>query len=387
MKTRNCMLLLLMWATVCPLLASIRIIHGPYLQNVGEREATLVWISDSPSVGWVETAPDDGTHFYARERPKTYDTHIGIKRTGRIHTVRLTGLEPGTRYRYRVCVQEVTAHKGNRVTYGDMAATDVYGREPLAFRTNDSTKPTVAFAMVNDIHGQNDLLGQLIGQCDMDATDLVLFNGDMVSAFNNEEQVFGGFMDRAVKLFASTVPAYYCRGNHETRGALAPAFKDYFNPSSEELFYMFRQGPVCFVVLDCGEDKPDSDIEYYGITAYDDYRTRQAKWLREALHSDLYRQAPFKVIVCHMPPFGGWHGELDIARKFIPLLNEARPDVYLSAHLHEYIRHAAGEDGVAFPLIVNSNHTLLKGEADSHRLTLRVSGPDGKETDRLVIEK
>lgn len=144
---------------------------------------------------------------------------------------------------------------------------------------------------------------------------------------------------------------------------------------------------VCFVVLDCGEDKPDSDIEYYGITAYDDYRTRQAEWLREALHSDLYRQAPFKVIVCHMPPFGGWHGELDIARKFIPLLNEARPDVYLSAHLHEYIRHAAGEDGVAFPLIVNSNHTLLKGEADSHRLTLRVFGPDGKETDRLVIEK
>lgn len=30
MKTRNCMLLQLMWATVCPLLASIRIIHGPY---------------------------------------------------------------------------------------------------------------------------------------------------------------------------------------------------------------------------------------------------------------------------------------------------------------------------------------------------------------------
>ena len=241
MKTRTCLLLLLIWAAACPLLASIRIIHGPYLQNVGEHEATLVWISDNPSVGWVETAPDDGTHFYAQERPKTYDTHIGIKRTGRIHTVKLTGLEPGTRYRYRVCVQEVTAHKGNRVTYGDMAATDVYGREPLAFRTNDSAKPTVAFAMVNDIHGQNDLLEQLIGQCDMAKTDLVLFNGDMVSAFNSEEQVFGGFMDRAVKLFASTVPAYYCRGNHETRGALAPAFKDYFNPSSEELFYMFKR--------------------------------------------------------------------------------------------------------------------------------------------------
>ena len=150
---------------------------------------------------------------------------------------------------------------------------------------------------------------------------------------------------------------------------------------------MFRQGPVCFVVLDCGEDKPDSDIEYYGITAYDDYRTRQAEWLREALHSDLYRQAPFKVIVCHMPPFGGWHGELDIARKFIPLLNEARPDVYLTAHLHEYVRHAAGTDGVGFPLIVNSNRTLLKGDATADRLTLRIFDTAGKETDRLVIEK
>ncbi len=312
---------------------------------------------------------------------------MGIKATTRIHSVRLRGLEPGTRYRYRVCVQEVTAHEGNRVSYGDIASTDIEGRAPLVFRTNDASKPTVSFAMMNDIHGRNNVLEQMVGMCDLTQTDLFLFNGDMVSVCHSEEQLFSGFMDKAVELFAGSIPMYYCRGNHETRGAFAPEIKNYFNPREGELFYLFRQGPVCFVVLDCGEDKPDSDVAYYGITAYDEYRTQQAEWLKTALESDTYREAPFKVIVCHMPPFGGWHGNLDIARKFIPVLNEARPDVYLSAHLHEYVRHEAGEDGTAFPLVVNSNNTLLKGEADSHRLTLRILDLEGKETDRLVIRK
>ena len=32
---------------------------------------------------------------------------------------------------------------------------------------------------------------------------MVLFVGDMVSQFSSEEAVFGGFMDKAVELFAS----------------------------------------------------------------------------------------------------------------------------------------------------------------------------------------
>ena len=36
-----------------------------------------------------------------------------------------------TRYRYRVCAQEVRSHEGHKVIYGEVASTDVYGREPL----------------------------------------------------------------------------------------------------------------------------------------------------------------------------------------------------------------------------------------------------------------
>ena len=385
MKTKFKMLTLLLWLAILPALAEIKILHGPYLQNLGEQEVTIVWISDKPSVGWVEMAPDDNSHFYAQERPRIYDTKIGIKNTSRVHTLKVTGLQPGTRYRYRVCVQEVLKHEGFKVIYGEMASSDVYTKPACSFTTNNATKKTISFAMVNDIHGQNDLLESLIKQCDLKTTDLILFNGDMVSISNSEEQMFAGFMDKAVELFASNLPMYYCRGNHETRGAMAPYFQDYFNPKENDLFYMFRQGPVCFVVLDCGEDKPDSDVEYYGITNYDDYRTQQAEWLKTALQSDLYKNAPFKVIVCHMPPFGGWHGEIDIKNKFIPLLNAANPDVYLCGHLHKYIRNDAGKEGVNFPLIVNSNNTLLKAKVEGQRMEIRIYDRDGKEIDQLTI--
>lgn len=364
----------------------IQITHAPYLQNLGENEVTIVWTVNKPSVGWVELAPDDGTHFYQTERPKFFNAKNGIKQTSTVHAVHLKGLKGGTRYRYRVYSQEVLSHVGWRVIYGNVAATSVYGKQPLEFQTSDHGRQAVNFAMVNDIHGKSDLLEKLVSHCDLKTTDMFLFNGDMVSIFNSEKEIFEGFMDKATELFASEIPMYYTRGNHETRGSFATAFQDYFSPKQEHIYYMFRQGPVCFVILDSGEDKPDSDLEYAGITVYDQYRTEQAEWLKGVLESKEYKEASFKVVVCHIPPFGGWHGNEEVAEKFMPLLNNAGVDIMLCAHLHRYIRNDAKED-VRFPIIVNSNNTVLKAEADSRVLNIKILDTEGKEIDKLRITK
>ena len=364
----------------------IQITHAPYLQNLGENEVTIIWTVNKPSVGWVELAPDDGTHFYQTERPKFFNAKNGIKQTSTVHAVHLKGLKAGTRYRYRVYSQEVLSHVGWRVIYGNVAATSVYGKQPLEFQTSDHSRQAVNFAMVNDIHGKSDLLEKLVSHCDLKTTDMFLFNGDMVSIFNSEKEIFEGFMDKATELFASEIPMYYTRGNHETRGSFATAFQDYFSPKQEHIYYMFRQGPVCFVILDSGEDKPDSDLEYAGITVYDQYRTEQAEWLKGVLESKEYKEAPFKVVVCHIPPFGGWHGNEEVAEKFMPLLNNAGVDIMLCAHLHRYIRNDAKED-VRFPIIVNSNNTVLKAEADSRALKIKILDTEGKEIDKLTIAK
>lgn len=69
-----------------------------------------------------------------------------MKNTSLLHVVKISGLKPGTGYRYRVYAQEVLDHQGVEVTYGKVAATDVYGAKPLVFTTNDRHKPETSFA-------------------------------------------------------------------------------------------------------------------------------------------------------------------------------------------------------------------------------------------------
>ncbi len=365
----------------------LSITHGPYLQHLGETEVTLVWTTNKNAIGWVELAPDDSTNFYHQEREKYFSTSHGLKNTGTVHVVKIDHLARGTKYRYRVFAREVLSHKWIDVRYGEMVGTRVFMRTPPSFRTNDHQKKNISFLMVNDIHERNDMLKTLLKGTDWSKTDLVLFNGDMVNSSRNEKQVLGGFMDTAVSLFAGQVPMYYARGNHETRGEFAGAFGRYFPGPNGKLYYIFRQGPVCFIVLDSGEDKPDSDIEYYGITDFDSYRSEQALWLKEVLQSRLFKEAPFKIAVMHIPPLRGWHGEVDVADKFVPLLNEAGIDLMLCAHYHRFFRKDPQPGAYNFPIIINSNHSVLKAIADSRELKISVVDAAGSMLDSITINK
>ena len=281
--------------------AQIKILYGPYLQNVKENEATIVWVADKPSIGWVELAPNDGTHYYGEERPKYFDTTNGVKNTSLLHAVKVKALTPGTTYRYRIYSQEVLSHEGINVIYGRVAASDVYKKNALTFTTCDSNKKETSFVMINDIHGRENIITKLLNNANYKDKDLIIFNGDMVSEFKDEQTIFNGFMKESIDLFASEKPMYYARGNHETRGEFATSFQKYFSPKEPFLYYLFRQGPVCFIMLDTGEDKPDSDIEYSGITDYDGYRTDQVEWMKELYKNEDFKQAKFKVVIAVYP--------------------------------------------------------------------------------------
>src|SRR5690606_4966503 len=167
---------------------TFRITHGPYLQALHDTGVTIVWTTDKDAISWVELMPDDGSHFYHQERPKHFASSHGFKDVSTVHKVTLSGLQPGTTYRYRVYAQEVVSHVGINVQYGRVAATQVYRQEPLSFTTSRPDKPEVSFAMINDIHGRNDVMKNLLGQLDWQQTDLVFFNGDMADNLQSEEQ-------------------------------------------------------------------------------------------------------------------------------------------------------------------------------------------------------
>lgn len=383
-----------LFSVVCMLLAfagfaqeQIAIKHGPYLQNLKETETTIVWVANKASVGWVEVAPDDGTSYYRFERSRFFDSTNGVKNVSELHAVRITGLKPGTSYRYRIYSQEVLERKGEEIVYGNVAAPSIYDKRSLKFTTNDRNKPVTSFVMLNDIHGNTDYIPKLLNNAGFKETDMIIYNGDMMNWLMDEEDLFKGFMDVTVDLFATHKPMYYARGNHETRGLFAASFQHYFSPKEPHLYFLLRQGPVCFIFLDTGEDKPDSDIEYHGITDYDNYRTEQAKWLSEIVKSPDFLDAKFKVVIAHMPPLPDqdlWHGQGEVLEKFVPILNDAQVDVMLSGHLHQYFNNKP-TDKVHFPVIDNSSNTVLKGVIEGNQLNMEVKNMNGEVIDKISI--
>ena len=262
---------ILIAVALMPLYAqAIKIISGPYLQNVTENEVSIVWRTDKPATAWVEIAPDDETDFYACQRPRTYSTKIGRAVIDSLHIVTIKGLSPDTRYRYRIFSEEVTDMVPWHINYGGIAASDIWQHKPLTFRTLNSKGKSINFKVVNDIHGNRDTLTALLGGTDNMNTDFVVFNGDMVNWMNSEQQVFDDFINCSSKTFAAEVPFFMVRGNHETRGNWCTEYMRYFPSATGKPYYTFRDGPVFFIVLDSGEDKPDSDIEYSRTAFFDE---------------------------------------------------------------------------------------------------------------------
>lgn len=358
----------------------IQITHGPYLCDMTSDGVTIVWTTNKPALSWVEIAPDDNKSFYAAERPKFFETVAGRKLASKtLHRVRVSDLNSGTNYRYRIFSQEVTdIGKNNNIRYGKTVASNVYSQKPFLFKTYADTGTNASFLVLNDIHGKADFMMDLCKDVDFKKLDFVMLNGDMSNSVESEDQIFKDYIDASVKMYASETPIMYNRGNHETRGAFADNLIDYFPTQDGKFYQLYKIGNICFLVLDCGEDKPDSDIEYSGLADYDAYREKEALWLKKIVETEEFRNASARIVFLHIPPpVGEWHGNVELRRLFMPILETADIDVMFSGHTHKYSFHPAGSKA-PFPLIVNDNASYAKCEITQDKITIRLVGLDGK---------
>jgi Icc-related predicted phosphoesterase len=356
-----------------------RVVSGPWLQSVGETEFTVMWTTNVESAVWVEIAPDDGTHFYQKERPRFYQSEFGRRVTGKLHQVRIPGLEKGKTYRYRLFQQAVLLNEGNkRVILGDAYGNDILKNKPYTVTTQDRDKQEIRFVMVNDIHGNDSVFRILMAGVREQKPDFVVFNGDMLSQIESENQITDGYLNSASDLFASQIPVFAIRGNHEFRGTNSYRFFDYFPNPGKNAYYSFRHGPAYFIFLDCGEDKPDNDIRYYGLSVTDQFRNEEADWLRREVETKEFRDADVKVVFIHMPPEEkGWHGTSEIHRLFVPILNNAGIDLMLSGHRHSHSFIPKGKEGNGFPILINDNLSRTEATINSSGFVVNMIDTSG----------
>lgn len=367
---------------------NLKITHGPYLCDMSESGVTVVWTTNNRAQAWVEIAPNDGTNFYSAERPKIYDTKYGrIQATSTLHKVRLNNLKPGTTYRYAIFSKEVLKWESDaKIYYGITVANNAYSRNSLAFTTFSQEDDSVSFLVLNDLHGRAQFMRDVCKNVDFKGIDMVIFNGDMSTAINSEEQLFSDFIDSSVELFASRVPILFTRGNHETRGTYADYLMEFFPMESKTIYQLVNVGNVAFLMLDCGEDKPDSDIEYSGLADFDAYRIAEAEWLKETIKSKKYKDAPVKIAILHVPPMvGNWHGNIHLRETLLPVLNEANVTAMFSGHTHRYSFNKPDPGVISFPVLVNSNNAVVRCDIINGKVKATIISADGNKPLELLL--
>ncbi|MCI6549237.1 MAG: metallophosphoesterase [Prevotella sp.] len=358
---------------------AIKITHGPYLCDLDSTSATIMWVTDKPGMSWVEIAPEDGRHFYGKERAKYFQVLHGRKMVkDSVHQVRVEGLAPDTRYRYRIFTQELTGWTwSDYTTFGQVAASSVYKQEPYSFKTYPTERHEVSFLIVNDIHERSSFLKKLLKDIDFGKIDFVMLNGDMSNMIEDPQHIFKAYIDTCVCLFATSVPMMMARGNHETRGKYADYLYRYFPTASGTYYQLKHIAGIDFLILDSGEDKPDSDIEYGGLGAYDDYRRQEARWLRSLRTSGQVGRHPL-IVFCHIPPTTGtWHGPYHLQETLLPEVNEMNPTVMFSGHTHSH-KLVKPDNLIRFPNLINSNSAYMLCRTKGNRLEVECAEPDGK---------
>ena len=359
--------------------------HGPYLQELSEHAVTFVFTTSDNGFWWVEVKPDGG------EAKRHYTVRNGLRDAyNTFNVIRVENLRPDTRYQYRLCSKQIADFQPYKVTFGDSIVSPW-----RRFSTPDPKATACSFIALSDMHQQPDKLGRLLNQAGVGSADMIFYVGDMMNYYDNEETPFRSFIDKSVELFASEKPFVLVRGNHETRGNMAREYARYVPKSSGKYFGAYRVGDIMFVVLDCGEDKPDDFWVYAGLTDFDGYRTEQAAWFGKLIRSKAYKSAKWRIVMNHFPPLSHMegdnperHGIQDITDKFLPLYNQAKIDLMISGHTHAYEFMSPDKyDRLTFPVIVNSTESVARIDIDGRTLKAKVTDTGGNTLKEFTISK
>ena len=370
---------------------AIKITYGPYVQAVTKETVTIVWRTDKTAISWVETAPNDKTHFYAFERPKFYQTVLGRKLPTKLHSITIPN--PNTNgdatFRYRAFSQEITSNKGGRTMYGRVASTRIFAYRHIYVKTLDYNKKSVNFILMNDQHGMEgtyELLNKRISKAKRSdkhwSADAVFFVGDMCAGLDAKQtsvftKVSGGVNNypKYKETPFHEVPMFMTRGVNETYGNVGMNYLSYFPTSTGKPYYTVRYGSVCFIVLDSGRDQKDK----VAGTDFDSYRKEQAAWLAEVLQSEDVKSAKFKVALMHIPPIAGTAPvSKDLNSLFVPLLNEAGINLMICGYTHNSYMHKATKK-CNFPILENGTANLINLRATQERMDVVVEDLEGKE--------
>lgn len=357
---------------------------APYLQNPTDNGVTVSWLTRTPAYSWVEYGTDTTDLQMARTLVD------GQAMAGNdVNRIRLENLVPGERYYYRVCSREMLYYGGYEKRFGGTATTPFRSFTLPAPNSEDFTA-----LIFNDLHqylGTFDALMQVVREKGVEY-DFVVFNGDCIDDPASRQQAVASLSRYMEGVEADRIPVFFLRGNHEIRNAYSIGLRELLDYVNGRTYGAFNWGDTRFVMLDCGEDKPDDHWVYYGLNDFTGLRQDQVAFLKRELASKAFRKAGRRVLIHHIPVYGNTDAYRPCTELWDPLLQKAPFAVALNGHTHEFAYHpAGGEAGNGhYPVVVGGGFkpeaaTVMVLRRRGGALTLTVYGTQGDEKLKLDL--
>ena len=334
----------------------------PYIQNPEPTQMTIMWQTNVPCRSWVEYREENGDTKVAR----VMDEGMAKVNTT-LNKVELTHLKPGTKYTYRVVSQEMTIYKPYYKEFGETATSNEY-----AFTTWDDKNTDFTAIIFNDIHRNHGLFNKLHEQIKDIKYDFVIYNGDCIDDANTEYEALYSIAHYNKMMNGAEIPGLYIRGNHEIRGAYSTELWNVIGKlGGTHTYTAFNYGDTRFVVLDCGEDKPDDHWVYYGLNDFSQYRKDQLDFLYKEQKSKEFKKAKKRVLLHHIPIFGENQNNNNPCKEiWEPTLAKGKYDVSINAHTHKFEYIPKNEKNNKYPVIIG-------GDSNENSATVMILKKEG----------
>lgn len=347
---------------------------APFLQNPTDGGITVSWFTQVPTHGWVEFGEN-------KNLGKKTETIIAGQVVANVkqHKVRLTGLIPGKSYYYRIASREILAYGAYNKKFGETEYSDVF-----QFTIPDTESSDFTALIFNDLHKKEQTLKGLMAQVsDMDY-DFVMYNGDCIDDPHNEESALSFLLYSNEQVGANKKPVFYIRGNHEIRGAYSVEFNNLFDYVGGKTYGAFSWGNTRFVMLDCGEDKPDSHPVYGGLNNFEQLRNDQVTFLEKETKTKAFKKASKRVLIHHIPLYGmRKEAYIPCFDLWADILNKSKFTLAINGHTHRFAYHEKQSLGNAYPVVIGGGHktegaTVMVLQKKGKSMFLKVLGFDGR---------
>lgn len=341
------------------------IVHAPWNTQVTDSSAVICWETAGATLAALKYREQGSAKFQSLFADIQGYTP---SRSKKLHTVKITGLKPGTVYEYLI-------------------NDEVSG----TFSTLDPDDADFSFTVSTDTHGRSYQLAAQLQQKHVQESDLFFHLGDTVSGLIGRNNYFEGFLAPICQFWSK--PFYVARGNHETRGNAPEIFADMLFPDGRKTYTGFLHKGVYFLILDAADE--------FDLTAESaEFWAEQQKWLQQTVQLEEFKNAKFRVLMTHFLPYLRQETILDRLLDSLPEDIRNSFDLALAGHLHcnmeippgsgEIISNHPKYSGTApakilpFPRLITFGGTFCVKKSSDNLTVIRYDA-DGREIDRCII--